>query len=134
MWRGSRSPCVLTDVDKPHDTRPVPRHASPRLARRLYGHPLVFRAALFVPAGYTPARAWPVIFAFDPGGRGRTPVERYQAAAERYGFIVVGSNNSRNGSTEIPKILAAMTADVAERLAVDPKRVYLAGMSGSIVR
>ncbi len=86
--------------------------------------------ALFVPAGYTPARAWPVIFAFDPGGRGRTPVERYQAAAERYGFIVVGSNNSRNGSTEIPKILAAMTADVAERLAVDPKRVYLAGMSG----
>jgi poly(3-hydroxybutyrate) depolymerase len=86
--------------------------------------------ALFVPAGYTPSRAWPVIFAFDPGGRGRTPVERYQAAAERYGFIVVGSNNSRNGSTEIPKILAAMTADVAERLAVDPKRVYLAGMSG----
>ena len=86
--------------------------------------------ALFVPAGYTPTRAWPVIFAFDPGGRGRTPVERYQAAAERYGFIVVGSNNSRNGSTEISKILAAMTADVAERLAVDPKRVYLAGMSG----
>ncbi len=86
--------------------------------------------ALFVPAGYTPSRAWPVIFAFDPGGRGRTPVERYQVAAERYGFIVVGSNNSRNGSTEIPKILAAMTADVADRLAVDPKRVYLAGMSG----
>ena len=86
--------------------------------------------ALFVPAGYTPSRAWPVIFAFDAGGRGRTPVERYQVAAERYGFIVVGSNNSRNGSTEIPKILAAMTADVAERLAVDPKRVYLAGMSG----
>ena len=86
--------------------------------------------ALFVPSGYTPSRAWPVIFAFDPGGRGRIPVERYQTAAERYGYIVVGSNNSRNGSTEIPKILAAMTSDVAERLAVDPRRVYLAGMSG----
>ena len=86
--------------------------------------------ALFVPGDYNPSRAWPVIFAFDPGGRGRTPVERYQAAAERYGYIVVGSNNSRNGSTEIPKILAAMTTDVAQRLAVDPKRVYLAGMSG----
>ena len=86
--------------------------------------------ALFVPANYTPSRLWPVIFAFDPGGRGRTPVERYQAAAERYGYIVVGSNNSRNGSTEIPKILAAMTNDVAARLAVDPRRVYLAGMSG----
>lgn len=86
--------------------------------------------ALFVPADYTPSRTWPVIFAFDAGGRGRTPVERYQAAAERYGYIVVGSNNSRNGSTEISRILAAMTTDVAERLAVDPKRVYLAGMSG----
>jgi predicted esterase len=86
--------------------------------------------ALFVPADYTPSRTWPVIFAFDPGGRGRIPVERYQAAAERYGYIVVGSNNSRNGSTEISRILAAMTTDVAERLAVDPKRVYLAGMSG----
>ena len=86
--------------------------------------------ALFVPADYTPSRTWPVIFAFDPGGRGRTPVERYQAAAERYGYIVVGSNNSRNGSTEISRILAAMTTDVAERLAVDPRRVYLAGMSG----
>jgi poly(3-hydroxybutyrate) depolymerase len=86
--------------------------------------------ALFVPAGYTPSRSWPVIFAFDPGGRGRTPVERYRPAAERFGYIVVGSNNSRNGSTEIPKILAAMTDDVAARLAVDPKRVYLAGMSG----
>jgi len=86
--------------------------------------------ALFVPAGYTPSRTWPVIFAFDPGGRGRTPVERYQAAAERYGYVVVGSNNSRNGSTEISRILAAMTNDVAQRLAVDPKRVYLAGMSG----
>jgi predicted esterase len=86
--------------------------------------------SLFVPATYTPSRVWPVILAFDAGGRGRAPVERYQAAAERYGYIVVGSNNSRNGSTEIPKILAALTRDVSERLAVDPRRVYLAGMSG----
>ena len=46
--------------------------------------------ALFVPRDYTPTRLWPVIFAFDPGGRGRVPVERYRAAAERFGYIVVG--------------------------------------------
>ncbi len=86
--------------------------------------------ALYVPRQYTPSRPWPVIFAFDPGARGRVPVERYQAAAERYGYIVAGSNNSRNGGTEFPKVLAALTNDVASRLAVDPKRVYLAGMSG----
>ena len=86
--------------------------------------------ALFVPTDYTPSRTWPVIFAFDPGGRGRVPVERYQTAAERYGYIVVGSNNSRNGGMEFPRVLAALTNDVAARLAVNPKRVYLAGMSG----
>jgi poly(3-hydroxybutyrate) depolymerase len=86
--------------------------------------------ALYVPKDYTPARPWPVIFAFDPGARGRVPVERYQAAAERYGYIVAGSNNSRNGGMEFPRVLAALTTDVASRLAVNPKRVYLAGMSG----
>src|SRR5438552_19004603 len=57
--------------------------------------------ALYLPTNYDTARAWPVIFAFDPGARGRVPVERYQAAAEKYGYIVAGSNNSRNGSWEV---------------------------------
>jgi predicted esterase len=86
--------------------------------------------ALFVPAAYTPSRAWPVIFAFDPGGRGQNPVERYQAAAEQYGFIVAGSNNSRNGSQEVAAAVAAMTTDVGARFSIDPNRIYVAGMSG----
>jgi poly(3-hydroxybutyrate) depolymerase len=86
--------------------------------------------ALYLPRGYTADRSWPVIFAFDPGGRGRTPVERYQAAAEQYGFIVAGSNNSRNNSPEIGRAVAAMSADVLSRFRVDPRRVYVAGMSG----
>ena len=86
--------------------------------------------ALFLPRAYTPDRAWPVILAFDPGGRGRTPVERYQAAADQYGFIVAGSNNSRNNSPEIGRAVAAMSADVLSRFRVDERRVYVAGMSG----
>src|SRR5215472_2955105 len=57
--------------------------------------------ALYLPSTYSPDRAWPAIFAFDPAARGRVPVERYQAAAEQYGYIVAGSNNSRNGSWEV---------------------------------
>jgi len=87
--------------------------------------------ALYIPSTYTPSRTWPVILAFDPGARGRTPVERYQAAAEQYGFIVAGSNNSRNGPMDASaRAVAAMAADVGQRFAVDPKRVYAAGMSG----
>ena len=58
-------------------------------------------------------------------------MERYQAAADKFGYIVAGSNNSRNGSWEVSmKAAAAMAADVSARLHVDPKRVYTAGMSG----
>jgi predicted esterase len=86
--------------------------------------------ALYLPHAYTPARSWPVIFAFDPGGRGRNPVDRYQAAAEQYGFIVAGSHNSRNGSPDTARAVTAITTDVASRFQIDPKRVYTAGMSG----
>jgi poly(3-hydroxybutyrate) depolymerase len=86
--------------------------------------------ALYLPRGYAADRPWPVIFAFDPGGRGRNPVDRYQAAAEQYGYIVAGSNNSRNGSPDTATTVRAMTADVGSRFNIDPRRVYTAGMSG----
>jgi len=87
--------------------------------------------ALYLPSTYSPDRAWPVIFAFDPGARGHVPVERYQAAAEHYGYIVAGSNNSRNGSWEVSQRAArAMLGDVGSRFHVDEQRIYLAGMSG----
>src|SRR4029078_12904397 len=53
--------------------------------------------ALYLPSNYTPDRKWPILFAFDPGARGRVPVERFKEAAEKYGWIVLGSNNSHNG-------------------------------------
>ncbi len=87
--------------------------------------------ALYLPSNYTPSRQWNVILAFDGGARGRVPVERYQQAAEKYGYIVAGSLNSRNGPWEVSMQAAkAMTADVKARFSIDPKRVYTAGMSG----
>jgi poly(3-hydroxybutyrate) depolymerase len=86
--------------------------------------------ALYLPSGYSSNRAWPVIFGFDPAGHGRNAVDRYHAAAEKYGYIVAGSNNSRNGSLETQRIVAAMIGDITGRFAVDQKRMYTAGMSG----
>src|SRR5262245_30176848 len=72
--------------------------------------------SLYVPSTYTPERSWPVILAFDAGGRGGRAVERYQAAAEKYGYIVAGSNNSRNGPWQISVDAArAMNADLEEK-------------------
>lgn len=55
----------------------------------------------------------------------------FQKAAERFGWIVVGSNDSRNGPIR-PSLEAseAMWKDVRSRFKVDPRRSYSAGFSG----
>ncbi len=87
--------------------------------------------ALYLPSSYSAAKRWPILYAFDPGAHGSGPVELMKDAAERYGYIVVGSNNSRNGSWPIESEAAqAMFKDTHDRFAIDPRRVYFAGFSG----
>jgi dienelactone hydrolase len=87
--------------------------------------------ALYVPSTYSPDRAWSLLIAFHPGARGRAMVEKYAAAAEQYGYIVAGSNTSRNGPWSVSAAaVQAMPPDLGRRFSIDPKRVYLTGMSG----
>ena len=87
--------------------------------------------ALYLPAGYSPAKRWPIIYAFDPFAHGKAPVKLYQEAAEKYGYIVVGSNNSRNFSLQASsKSVNAIWQDTHARLAVDDRQVYTTGLSG----
>jgi len=87
--------------------------------------------ALYLPSQYSPERSWPVIYALDPGGRGKTAVEVYQSAAEKYGYIVAGSNNSRNGPTSIQTVAAqAVWLDTHRRFSIQKTRVYTTGLSG----
>lgn len=87
--------------------------------------------SLYLPSNYAKDRQWNLILLFDAGGRGRRGVERYQAAAEQYGYIVAGSNNSRNGPWEVSiAAVRAMRADVLQRFTINSTRVYAAGMSG----
>lgn len=89
------------------------------------------RYAIYVPSRYTADESWPVIFAFDAGARGVIPVQRLQEAAERYGYIVAGSLNSRNGPWSANAAAAkAMATDVAARFSTDPARTYSTGLSG----
>jgi len=87
--------------------------------------------ALYLPSAYTPEKLWPVIYAFDPGARGKAPAESLSVAAEKYGYIVAGSNNSRNGPWERAfSSLNAISADTDERFSLDPDRIYTTGFSG----
>lgn len=87
--------------------------------------------ALYLPSNYSAEKRWPIVYSFDPGARGGMPVELMKDAAGRYGYVVVGSNNSRNGSWKIEAEAAdAMIKDTHARLSIDDRRIYFAGFSG----
>jgi dienelactone hydrolase len=87
--------------------------------------------ALYLPSNYSPDRRWPIIYAFDPFARGKVPVELYKQAAEKYGYIVAGSNNAKNGPGALEMAAAqAVWEDTHRRFAIDKDRVYTTGLSG----
>lgn len=87
--------------------------------------------AVYLPSSYTADKTWPVILALDPGARGKFPVEAFREAAEEYGYILVGSNNSRNGPMAVGgTALHAMWEDAFDRFSLDTERIYLTGFSG----
>ncbi len=87
--------------------------------------------ALFLPSAYTPEKTWPILYAFDPGANGKTPLEHFRDAAEKYGYIVICSNNSKNGPWGIVfRAAEAVWNDTNARFSIDPRRVYATGFSG----
>jgi predicted esterase len=87
--------------------------------------------ALYLPSNFSSARPWPIIYVFDPAARGQVAVETMKRAAEQFGYIVVASNNSRNGPMgDSGHAMNAMWRDTQQRFPIDERRRYLAGMSG----
>jgi hypothetical protein len=87
--------------------------------------------AYYLPSNYTSIKKYPVVFSFDPGARGKLPVEIYQKIAENYGFILIGSNDSKNGNlTENYSIASTLFDDAFAKFSIDESRAYLLGMSG----
>ncbi len=88
--------------------------------------------ALYLPGNYSTEKKYPIIYAFDPHSDGRLPVSLYKDLAEKYGYILVGSNNSKNGTSwEESQIIANnLFADAGNRLSINTQRTYVLGFSG----
>jgi dienelactone hydrolase len=86
--------------------------------------------ALYLPSTYSATKRWPLIYFFDPGGLGRRPLELYKDLAEKYGFVMAGSNNSRNFSSDQSRILNALWVDTHRLFALDARLTYVSGFSG----
>ena len=85
---------------------------------------------------YVPAKAeddhLPVVYFFDPHGDGSFPLGKYKALAETYHFILIGSNNSKNGNDwpTAENIWQAMVNDTKKRLKINDRLLYTCGFSG----
>jgi predicted esterase len=94
--------------------------------------------ALYLPSTYTPEHQWPILYAFDARGQGKTVAKLFQRAAETYGWIVVSSWSTASdvgGDKPMEGNFAAMRAlwaDTHARFAIDDRRVYAAGYSGTV--
>ena len=88
--------------------------------------------AIYLPSTYDTTKNYPLIVAFDSHGDGLIPVKLFKEQAEKYGYIVVGSNNSKNGLSweNNNAIYKSIIADVKERFKINESRIYTAGFSG----
>ncbi len=87
--------------------------------------------ALYLPTDYSIDKPSPILYVFDPAARGVSAVEAVRVAAEKYGYIVVASNNSRNGPQGgASDAVNAIFQDTHQRYAIDDRRLYTAGLSG----
>ena len=88
--------------------------------------------ALYLPTAYTPERAWPLLYLYDPRRRGALAAERFREVAEAFGWILAASNDTASDDPAAPNASAvnATWADTHRRFSVDPRRVYASGFSG----
>ncbi len=86
--------------------------------------------ALFLPDSLGADSLRHVALFFDPHGNGDFPLRKYQELAEQYGFILMGSNNSKNG------LSFQQTAEYAKNLVKEaydkfqPTSISFCGFSG----
>lgn len=88
--------------------------------------------SLCLPPQFEKGKPLPVLILFDSHGDGLLPVNLFKAEAAEHGFIIAGSNNSKNGmpTTETTAIYHAILADLSSKFTIVEKAVYLAGFSG----
>ncbi len=88
--------------------------------------------ALYLPKNYSTDKKYPCIIFFDAHARGSLPLRMYKDIAEKYGFILVGSNVSKNGmATDVlNSTITTLWDDIHTRLHLDSACTYTSGFSG----
>jgi pimeloyl-ACP methyl ester carboxylesterase len=87
---------------------------------------------LYVPGSVRNVDSAPAIIFFDPHGSGRLPLDKYRKLADRFGIVLAGSNNSKNGMdiSQSTQFGNNIISDITARIGIPSKLINLAGFSG----
>ncbi len=90
--------------------------------------------SLYLPPEYDPELRWPVLLVFDPRGRSVLAAELFRGGAERHGWIIVSSNDTRSdvGMEPNRRAVNGLWPEVHQRYSIDTDRIYAAGFSGTV--
>ena len=88
--------------------------------------------AIYTPANSSSGKKMPVLVLFDPHGDGTYPLNLYKSLADKYGYILVGSNDSKNGNEKevTAHIIEQTISSIYSLLPIDSQRIYVGGFSG----
>lgn len=88
--------------------------------------------SLYLPADYTDQKQWPIVFFFDPSGKGQLPIIKYKGLSDSLGIIFIGSNTFKNGLQfdEINGIWNTLKNYALNTFSIDKNQLYVAGFSG----
>ena len=87
--------------------------------------------ALYVPNNYDVSAQTPIVFIFDPSARGKTGIHPFVPASEKYGYLLVCSNDTKNGPYQTNYDIANRLFErVFLKFNIDENRIYAAGFSG----
>lgn len=87
--------------------------------------------AIYLPTDFNMKRAWPVLMVCDMQGRGKRAVSMFVGAAEKQGYVLIGSNNLNDSTSITNNILVAnrLIKTLQDLIPLENKRVYSAGYS-----
>jgi len=87
---------------------------------------------LYLPKNFVKDNDYPVLVVLDPKARGKMTCEMISGFAETYGYILVCSNNNKNGIEflEQKEIYTKLLDDLKDYIYSSYKRLYIAGFSG----
>ncbi len=88
--------------------------------------------ALYVPQQFDTTKKYPLMVIFDAHADGVLPLHNYKELADKYHYILIGSNDSKNGNDQqtTSAIISDLLNSAKQILPVDEKRIYAGGFSG----